>query len=433
MAMTTETQAAKKYGFLLKAARLGWLALFAILLTIHILGIGPRYQELTAVCPGDPCISQMLTAEDVAALEALGISHTAYGVYQIILEVSLTLTVALLGLLIFRRLGDSWFGLLVALVLILIGLNFLSEADSAYLRFHPELLPLTDFVTRLASVAIVLLLLLFPDGRFVPRWSRWLVLLLTAFAALDRFLFGDSLRVTSDQYSLPLLIAILASFFVGIAAQVYRYRYVSTPIERQQTKWVLLGFIGLLIAVFIYSLFVEISPPRPGNPRLFFNLIIFTGLFLLLLIFPVMLVLSIVRYRLWDIDLVIRKTLLYAILSGLLVAIYFGSVVILQSILVAVTGASSPAVIVLSTLLIAALFNPLRRGIQSFIDRRFFRGQYDRQQVLTQFAAAAREETDLEAMTAELTQVVQETMQPEQVSLWLRTRADLRVVEEGYE
>ncbi|MEZ4517229.1 MAG: hypothetical protein R3C44_10450 [Chloroflexota bacterium] len=125
------------------------------------------------------------------------------------------------------------------------------------------------------------------------------------------------------------------------------------------------------------------------------------------------------RYRLFDIDVIIRRTTSYAILTGLLLLVYFGSVIILQRLLSPITGESTVAV-VLSTLLIAALFLPLRRRVQEVIDRRFFRQKYDAEQVMAEFAATVRDETDLDALTAELVRVIQETMQPEFVSVWLK-------------
>jgi hypothetical protein len=133
----------------------------------------------------------------------------------------------------------------------------------------------------------------------------------------------------------------------------------------------------------------------------------------------------VLRSRLFDIDILINRTLVYGTLTATLVALYFGGIVVLQRLFVALTGEQSTVAVVASTLLIAALFNPLRRRIQAFIDRRFYRKKYDARKTLDAFSAKLRDETDLDALNAELVGVVRETMQPAHVSLWSRPSAEV--------
>jgi hypothetical protein len=129
---------------------------------------------------------------------------------------------------------------------------------------------------------------------------------------------------------------------------------------------------------------------------------------------------AILRYRLYEIDLIVNRTLVYGSLSAMLVALYFGGIVVLQRVFVALTGQQSTLAVVVSTLAIAALFNPLRRRVQGFVDRRFYRKKYDARKTLEAFSAKLRDKTDLEALNNDLVGVVRETMQPAHVSLWLR-------------
>jgi hypothetical protein len=211
----------------------------------------------------------------------------------------------------------------------------------------------------------------------------------------------------------------MSGIVLGVASQIYRYRRVSTRIQRQQTKWVLYGFLIMFAAMMVWIAFGEFSSLPVGRARLAFNFSVpIQNIFITA--FPITFVISILRYRLWDIDLIIRKTVQYGVVTAVLALAYLGTVLLLQSLIGRAIDEQSPLVVVLSTLLIAALFTPLRRRIQTVIDRRFFRKKYDAAQVLAQFAQTARDETNMEVLQAELLRVVQETMQPNQVSIWLK-------------
>src|SRR5215211_2377651 len=218
--------------------------------------------------------------------------------------------------------------------------------------------------------------------------------------------------------------ALVGMIVIGaMYAQIYRYRHVSTPTERQQTKWVLFGILlwCLLIVMLGVPYSIELNLP-PGSPLPWWALVSSTGWWLTLAIVPLSLTIAVLRYRLYDIDVVINRTLVYGALTAALALIYFGGVATIQAIFHALTSQEQQPqlAIVVSTLVIAALFNPLRRRIQSFIDRRFYRRKYDAAKTLEAFSAKLRDETDLDALNAELVGVVRETMQPAHVSLWLR-------------
>lgn len=277
------------------------------------------------------------------------------------------------------------------------------------------------------------LMLLFPTGRPIGRRWGWLVwegiglmlflLLLATFATPMRY---GSVE-TSWSYSNPigifelnaalertifaLLVAVIPVWvLLCLLSLAVRFRRAG-QVERQQMKWLFFAtfvFAAAYVPAFLISDF--------GNLGNLFNYLWMIAMLLI----PAAIGIAILRYRLFDIDVIIRKTLAYAALSGLLALFYFGSVVLLQNIVGRATDAQSPLVIVISTLLIAGLFAPLRQRVQAFIDRRFFRRKYDAQQILARFAQIARDEMSLDTLQGELVEVIQETMQPEHISVWIK-------------
>src|SRR5829696_3445742 len=265
----------------------------------------------------------------------------------------------------------------------------------------------------------IALFVLFPDGGFVPRWARWLIL------------FSIPLSVAMIFQPPAYSWALVGMIVIGaVYAQVYFFFYVTTTTERQQTKWVLFGILLWLLLMGMLSVpyTLELSFPA-GRPLPWWTLITSAVWWLALVIVPLSLSIAVLRYRLYDIDVFINRTIVYVSLTLMLGLVYLGSVVTLQYAFRALTGqVEQPQLaIVVSTLVIAALFHPLRRRIQSFIDRRFYRRKYDAAKTLEAFSARLRDETDLEALNGELVAVVRETMQPEHVSLWLRPETASRI------
>jgi ABC-type transport system involved in cytochrome c biogenesis permease subunit len=212
----------------------------------------------------------------------------------------------------------------------------------------------------------------------------------------------------------------VSCLLVFAGAQIYRYRRVSTPVERQQTKWVIFVFaVAILLTMVLYLPEVFFPSLRQADSpyTAFLQLVaIFTFFVPITLSFG----LAILRYRLWDIDIIIRRTLVYGTLTVILTLVYVGLVIGLQALLRGIINQDSSVAIVISTLAIAALFQPLRRRIQRLIDRRFYRSKYDAAKTVSAFSATLRQEVDLEQLREHLLAVVQETMQPTFVSLWLR-------------
>ena len=284
---------------------------------------------------------------------------------------------------------------------------------------------------------IFLIPLYFPTGRPPsPRWNwvnrlalgMWLffILLVPFFNNIGPMSDGWTLPnpigfVPEEVAQGPILIVwglgLVTIVTASVSSLFVRFRRAQLA-ERQQIKWLL--YAGALFVV-VYTLVYVLSDPEQFGASSGWIDLVFV---LSILAIPASIAIAILRHRLWDIDVIIRKTLVYSAVTSLLGLVYFGSVVLLQRLFGAVTGVEgSPLAVVVSTLAIAALFTPLRRRVQDVIDRRFFRKKYDAQRVLAQFALTARDGTDLDALTGELVRVVQDTMQPEAVSVWLKTEA----------
>ena len=201
---------------------------------------------------------------------------------------------------------------------------------------------------------------------------------------------------------------------------IYRYVRVFSYSQRQQAKWLLFGFGGLLVLIILYDLIGSLVPGL-GAPDSLYQLANGTLTTVTFLFVPLSVAIAILRFRLWDIDVLIRRTLVYTTLTVILALIYIGLVFVFGTLLRGLFGQQqNPVVIVASTLVIAALFQPLRHGLQKVIDRRFYRSKYDAAKTLTNFSATLRGEIDLAQLNDHLVTVVQETMQPSFVQLWLR-------------
>lgn len=400
-----------------------WL-LVAFFCLVYFLGVWfytLRQPLPDCLAAGVECNPIYLSANDVAVVQASGLPLEAVAYVMLGLNAVANAAFLLAAVLIFWRRSADWIALLVSGALLGLGAIGFSPESSEFIALSPVLNWLAVVIGQASYILPLLLLFLFPDGRFVPRWS-WLVALIqvivwTAYAGtyIGRQQLEGGLLFTIS-YSL-----IAVSTVIGIGSAVYRYRQVANQQQRQQIKWVAFGFLGALTLVLSWGFVATVFPPEQPTPAR--TQVLFLAYFVLIpamMLFPICVMIAVLRYRLFDIDLIIRRTLVYGLLTAALALVYFGVIVLVQSPLRAFSGQESQIAIVISTLTVAALFAPLRRRIQALIDRRFYRNKYDATQTLNQFAATARDEVDLDELTAELVRVVEKTMQPEGVTVWLK-------------
>jgi hypothetical protein len=347
------------------------------------------------------------------------------------------------ALLVARRPGNpvSW---IMASIGLMVALFPAAEAYAAYVmttRGQPNALAVIGawinawYWPLLLALSLVYLPLLFPDGQLPStRWWPLAVipglgaLAYAGLGALVEELTGQNVNYTiinpigiqglAQVETLPTFsligVAMLVGLVAGPSAVIVRLRRSRGP-ERQQLKWFL--YAAALLPLLAFTEFLA----AVGD-------VIF-GLILIAL--PAAIGVAILRYRLYDIDLIIRRTLIYSLLTVTLALVYFGSVALLQGLFTAVGGRQSAVVVVVSTLAIAALFAPVRRRVQAFIDRRFYRRRYDAADILAEFGASARDETDLDRLSGRLVAVVEAAIQPAHVGLWLNTGSKAETAQKG--
>ncbi len=407
-------------GSRLLMARLVWLALALPSVGFFIAGLPAYYAQIQRPCANAVTCSFFgaMTARGLHALSAIGLSARGYAIFLLIFLAIIVAIWCGVGFLIFWRRSDDWMALLAAFVLIAFITSYPGISASALGLAVPALNPPIAILIVLGQASITAFFFLFPSGRLVPRWMG-LVLLFAIVLEVTTILPAAS-PFNSNNWP-GWLTSGLIPYAAIIFSQIYRYRRVSTAAERQQTKWVVFGIL-IVVSGFIVlgPLFSAVFPAvsSPDSPYSLFQLI-YPCLTLLL---PLSIGFAILRSRLYDIDVLINRTLVYGSLTILLALVYFGLVIGLESLVRLISGqvSQSPIVIVASTLAIAALFQPLRRRLQSFIDRRFYRHKYDAARTVAAFNATLRSEVELHQLSEHLVAVVQETMQPAHVSLWLR-------------
>jgi hypothetical protein len=371
-------------------------------------------------------------------LLALIRAHPGIHVFDFWLGNSLVVIDVTVGAIVASRRPENPVGWLLCLSGVATSTSTFASQYAIYaLLARPDSLPAGEAMAWIAAWTLpimngvqVFYLLLFPTGRLPSRRWRWLAWLTVAYIVVGVLTSAFSpgaylgslgpirnplgIEGLTQFYKAVLYTMSPALFLAAAFSLVVRLRR-AVGVERQQLKWLAYAAGGLAIVSILIIITIAIDTPRwyewVANAIL---VAVTPGV-------PVAIGIAILRYRLYDIDLLINRTLVYGSLTATLVALYFGGIVVLQRLFVVLTGEKSTLAVVASTLLIAALFNPLRKRIQLFIDRRFYRRKYDAAKTLAAFSAKLRDETNLEALNSELVGVVGEAMQPAHASLWLRT------------
>jgi hypothetical protein len=382
-------------------------------------------------------LSVALTALSLVLL-ALIRAHPGIHVFDFWLGNSLVVIDVTVGAIVASRRPENPVGWLLCLSGVATSTSTFASQYAIYaLLARPDSLPAGEAMAWIAAWTLpimngvqVFYLLLFPTGRLPSRRWRWLAWLTVAYIVVGVLTSAFSpgaylgslgpirnplgIEGLTQFYKAVLYTMSPALFLAAAFSLVVRLRR-AVGVERQQLKWLAYAAGGLAIVSILIIITIAIDTPRwyewVANAIL---VAVTPGV-------PVAIGIAILRYRLYDIDLLINRTLVYGSLTATLVALYFGGIVVLQRLFVVLTGEKSTLAVVASTLLIAVLFNPLRRRIQLFIDRRFYRRKYDAAKTLAAFSAKLRDETNLEALNSELVGVVGEAMQPAHASLWLRT------------
>jgi hypothetical protein len=355
-------------------------------------------------------------AEMDFVLSRLGLSFSGWITYNLVSSMLIVAILGGIGLLILVKRSHDWFSLYVATAFILYG-TFHGYTAGIIGETFPAFEPVLVSLSVYAWMSIFMIFFAFPDGRFVPSW-------IGGAAGLLLVLFSISILVQGGETPpVPMLLMMFGLIGVGVGNQIYRYQNISTLAQRQQTKIVLFSLV-LVFTILLLSAIpvIQGEPVDPSSPAALVMLVFAGTSSFIIGLLPLSIAIAMLRYRLWDIDVLIRRTLVYAVLTGMLGLLFLGVVTVLQAVFASASGQFSPLSIVLSTLAIVAMFNPLRGRIQDSIDRRFYRAKYNAEQALASFADAARSETDLDILTGQLVKVVGQTVQPERVSVWLKNK-----------
>jgi hypothetical protein len=414
---------------LLAFVRIVWSLLVPSLLVLSGFFF-PRYLTLMhTLCTTSACSDFQPRPYTLQALHSLGLSLDGYvWLSGTLLAISALIWWAVAAIIAWKNFSH-WFALSVSLLAALQATMDTRPPDFISPLPYTWQLALMLFIGLVESI-YPLLGVFFPDGKLAPRWTRW-ILIIWFGIGFPAVLLADFPSLSLDWQNLAGVIFSYCWYgcmAAVLVAQVYRYRHLYGPVERQQTKWVL--FCGTLVVIqqtVQYSL--QWIFPALSEPGSLFNLFYYVSIRTFLCLLSLSILMAMLRYRLWDIDVIINRTLVYGTLTAILIVIYASLVLTIGLLSPHVVGITNNIAIVLSTLVVAVLFQPLRARVQQGIDHRFYRSKYDAAQVISAFSATLHNRADLAELKEHLVDVVDKTMHPTSVSVWMEFRQVRRNVE----
>ncbi|HEX6384640.1 MAG TPA: GAF domain-containing sensor histidine kinase [Anaerolineae bacterium] len=400
-------------GRLLHIARGTWLLIATLSVGLFLTGLPYRYSQLLNACVGNGCKYGQLSPEGILALQDMGFSPALYVTYDITLASIVMLAYIGVAFVIFWRRPQEWGALLAALWMVTFGTDILGT--QALAESQPFLQSLVELLSQLGwTLLLPLFLLTFPDGRFTPNWTRWLFLAYAiqgSLVAMSELLWPN--LVAGATWG---MVVWFGMQFMGVGAQIYRFLRVSDPVQQQRTKWVI---FGLATTVLILVLYGEFSPAGPLSSVV--ETAVVSTAFLIL---PLTLGISILRYRLWDIDLLISRALIWGLLSGIVIGLYVLTVSAVGALFQS-RGTFLPSL--LATGLIAVLFHPLRQRIQRRVNRLMYGERDEPYAVLSRLGKRLEATLAPEAVLPTIVETVAQTLKLPYVAITLNEARDYQV------
>jgi signal transduction histidine kinase len=410
---------ARLRGRALVIARLLWVAIAGLTLGLFIVSVPLNFAYLQTVCEGATCRNgSRATAAGVAALADSGLTLRFLATYIIGFDILVVVTFSAIALMIFWRKSDDRMGLFGSLTLLVFGTatfpDSLEILMSHYLAWQLPIRALEFY----GQVGLVSFLFVFPDGRFVPHWTRWMLLGWAAYQFSATFFRGSVLDI--DRIS-AVLSNLVWLFFLGsvIASQIYRYQTVSTPLQREQTKWVVFGMmVGISGFLAIITVVARLVPATWDITGTIPNLIAFTLIYMFILLLPLSIGIAILRARLWDIDVLINRTLVYGTLTASVAGLYILIVGYLGTLF---QTNGNVLISLLATGLVAVLFQPLRERLQRAANRLLYGERDDPYTVISRLGQRLEATLAPEAVLPTITETVAQALRLPYVAIALTT------------